>query len=1174
MKKRIILITVFILMQGFSRAAIPVEYNANYQFQANWSKILETLVQLEATRKTGGEIQPTIFLQLNLDFQKVFEFFPPETSFKTTYQQCLSSSQNLASLPNFNGANYNQLENFFSYCSQPLQSIINEISASYTVRPKVVVTPKDGPAPLNVTFDARGSIDPSNDTIPTNNFFRYYRDINGEQKVIGRGAIVNYTFEQEGNYIVHLTARSANTQLKGIFDGEVNSSVNVGPQAAVIAVYVNGKKLREDFPIKIGTQEARKGVLIDGSPTQAKGGRRILSHIREITGKQGFSITQTNDGSPTSLKTSLPSNGEYKIKLTTKDNENNSISKTFQLVVSDPVALIKSTPDEGNTSTTYIFDGAQSYSVISNIRLFTREIYDPNGVKLDTIQGKNIKRQFKIPGTYKVNLTVTDEQNQTNFDQMTVIVDSSEPIAQFKVTPTSARLAPSEFLLDASPSSDIDVLNQADALSYERSFSNTENVEIKEKIDEGKKIRVAFNKKGKYQIKLTVRDNFGKIAEVDREIEVKSTLRPQIIITPLASKLGRPKVFVARTNQTIVNYDRDFGNGQIRRTQDPKIIINYAKAGAYKVKLKVYGLDEETNELNKTVFVGEADKPIASYDVKNTLGVILEPKEICQVTTNGITTEESAFPIARLENIFIDVNDSVNTLGEKGNLKYYFQPKNEDISATNSFNYKFTDVGCQYIDYTLEDTAISKTDKKRIWFKVDNARPEMENLTLVFPQYGNEIGIGFSQTKKKDIFKIDYDPLIVKVNLVGGKDPDGFISYYQRYYYNKDDPNRKLEIKITPSNLPYAYFSLPRIPGEFMFGAQIFDNDGGNITSEEVIGKGPVVFFPPDTKNIDIPLVTLKVSPINVRVGDEVIFEVESRILSNRSDFISNRTIKYDFDGDGERDVTTKNDKVSHIYTKPGKYTPRAQVLYRGYPGRAIGENIDVKNALRASFLFDTFDNKVIMRDISIGDIKDKTICFDLRYCKSNNFYSKENETDSFFQYDKYGKVVTKVDIIDEFANTGSFQQIIDLQADENKKILHMMAIPGALETGNNIIINVGKNLNNEITAYIIYNGSGDCYMDKDITIDSDSDGNKEQDRDIACNELRKIPYLAQFDATIGRIYYNVDKKLLSKEVTVKFIDFDIDLPENTKILYTDLSNLINSLDAKTESEKFLKDQL
>jgi hypothetical protein len=44
---------------------------------------------------------------------------------------------------------------------------------------------------------------------------------------------------------------------------------------------------------------------------------------------------------------------------------------------------------------------------------------------------------------------------------------------------------------------------------------------------------------------------------------------------------------------------------------------------------------------------------------------------------------------------------------------------------------------------------------------------------------------------------------------------------------------------------------------------------------------------------------------------------VVSKIVSDREDFVQERTIMYDFDGDGERDLTTKDDHVSYVYTTP-----------------------------------------------------------------------------------------------------------------------------------------------------------------------------------------------------------------------------------------------------------------
>jgi hypothetical protein len=56
----------------------------------------------------------------------------------------------------------------------------------------------------------------------------------------------------------------------------------------------------------------------------------------------------------------------------------------------------------------------------------------------------------------------------------------------------------------------------------------------------------------------------------------------------------------------------------------------------------------------------------------------------------------------------------------------------------NTFTYKFNELGCQYIDFTVDDTTINKQASQRIWFKVSNALPTLKNLSLSFPQYGNE----------------------------------------------------------------------------------------------------------------------------------------------------------------------------------------------------------------------------------------------------------------------------------------------------------------------------------------------------------------------------------------------------------------------------------------------------
>lgn len=74
---------------------------------------------------------------------------------------------------------------FNENCKKPLTNITSTIQNKHTIKAIASANPLNGPAPLTVTFDARRSTDPSNETIPARNYFRYYRDVDGVDKPIG-----------------------------------------------------------------------------------------------------------------------------------------------------------------------------------------------------------------------------------------------------------------------------------------------------------------------------------------------------------------------------------------------------------------------------------------------------------------------------------------------------------------------------------------------------------------------------------------------------------------------------------------------------------------------------------------------------------------------------------------------------------------------------------------------------------------------------------------------------------------------------------------------------------------------------------------------------------------------------------------------------------------------------
>jgi len=1160
---------------GFVKADVPSEYIANYQISDSWEKILELFVKIDAMIQVWTEIPSQTFKELNWHFTKVFGYFPTDYAFKVIYEQCLLTTQSL-----WNGYSHTKLSVFMESCYTPFQGIVKQINSQYTVIASAKVSPSSGPAPLTVTFDARSSVDPSNETIPENNFYWYYRDVDWVDKVIWNKNVVSYTFEKAGNYIIHLTVRSSNKIAKWIFDWEQTLSVNVSPMSAIITMYANGKKLNPDKIMKLWVQEAQRWVVLDATATIPVGWRQIMSNILQISSDVGYVYVEESVGVPSVYNVSLWDKWEYVVELTTIDNEWNKVSQSYSLVVSDPVSVIRQTPEKWNTSMTFAFDASASYSVVSRLRLYTWEVFDQQWDKIQTVQGKDIKQKFEKPGTYTVKLTVEDLDWKTDISTTQVFVDSTDPVAQFKVSPKTETKLPSEFILDARSSSDFDEANWNDKLSYDWKFS-TDQVNIFPQDQTNEVIVVSFDEIGIHKATLTVSDSYWKITEIQKDIDVKSILRPELLISPKATQRGEAVSMAVKVNKPIVSYEWDFWDWDKRTVQTNKISHIYKKVGQYIVKLKVVTANWDSNEIESIVFVWEKDSPVASYKVTDA-SQILTQNDVCQEIIDGVSYDRPSYRVDRYSNITIDPSESVNANWTNSDLSIYFQPKNDEIYKKTTYSYAFDELWCQFVDLTVEDVLLAKNDKVRVWFKVMNALPTLDNLLLFFPQYGNEMWVGFQENNVKDIFSSNFDPLMVKVTANWSEDPDWFITYYKWYYYYKDDPARYLETKITPSDIPYAFFSLPRVPWEFMFGVAMYDSDDGKRTSEDVIWNWPIVFFPPDVQRPDIPLVTLKADRLSTEVWEEVQFDVISKIVSDKPDFVKERTIQYDFDWDWVWDLTTKKDRVTHVYEIANEdwYTPRASVIYRWYKWIGKWGSIVVKKWLKPRLLFDVFDKYVIFREMSIGEITEKEICLNMRLCSTEDSYLIKDAIAFDFEFPDYGKYVSYVDISDKHANEASKRWVLDLTWQSYSWAFHIMSIPlPTFDSWNNNVIEffVGKSLENSILFNVLFDDldwSLDCYVDADISIDTNEDGVNDQDRDFNCNELHLEVYEPRYDSVVGRVYYQSWDTLSSEDFLVSFLDFQVDLDPEKKELYDKIFSLIMWIDTSQDVNEYLKSLL
>ena len=1178
---------------------VPAYYYANYKFIDDWTQIWDIFRTIQARRDVGFSIDSSMFADLYTHFANSFPHLTPY--YKTTYEKCLLLADDLRK-----EYSYSSMEALmWNSCYKKLQSAASDINSSYTVKTSVKYQRNSEMAPSTVTFDARGSSDPSSETIPTANFYRYYRDEKGVDTPIWEWQVITYTFEESGKFIVHLVVRSSNVD-DWILDGEQDIEINVTPKAANIVVYANTRRMTKKTPIKIWTSEWEKWVIFDGSATMPREKRQILSHTWTITNPNGSVLyKESNNWSPSYMRPLvLKDNWKYKVTLTTKDNENNTVSETFELYISDPVSVIRQTPDLWNTSTLMTFDGSASYSIKSRLTSYAWEIFDEDWDKIEMSQWKKINRIFIRPWNYLVRLIVTASDWLQNEDIKEVFIDSTTPTPQFVVTPTSKWKYPSEFTLDASNSTDIDVLRWEDSLEYSWKFS-TDNYKIVSTEDNNRRIVVQFDDVGRHTVELRVTDKYDKHAEISKTIDVQSTLRPEIEAIPGAITRWKEMQFKATVNQanTISTYMWNFWDWATKDSQFATDVTHiYWQRGVYPVTLTVYDKDGNQNTVTERVFIWEVEFPIAAYRVTNSQWFYIQASDECKI--EGSDIPQLAYPIDRYSSFTINPSISVNTQGNSRWLSYVFEPESlvgpNKATFQSSFTHKFNQVGCHYIDLTVQDSNIWKQDKTRIWFNVKNALPKLKNVTLTFPQYwdtnsySNSYYVWFTPNTNSTTNQTAFDcswsssNIAIKVTAVDATDSDWTISRLRFYYYNTDDPDRILDSKETWISNPYVYFSIPRIGWEYKFWVMVYDNDGWMIDSEEYLWTNPSIFFP-SCNDSDTPTVTLRLSSQNIEIWDTVTYSIVSRITSNNQDFDTDRTFYYDFTWDGTRDLVTKKDKVDYTFMEAYEswIRPRAAVEYIWKLWIWDWARVYVKNWIKPILLYNSIGNTVIFRDLSIWTFQQRQVCFDVDQCKLwNTKYQKthivtvnkelENqavwpsttitENDSFLQkYPDYWAHNVSFYLKNRYwIEVRTWFVVRTSNNSDNWRIapgINMITIPETTFNNANPEIFLSKAMNNTVLMYVNNDTWGECYVDMDTAKDSDWDSKPDNDVDIVCNKMAKIVYQPSYDSAIWRVYFTNNWQLTFKNFYVQFEWYILELDDEKLTLYKDITTLMNGIE-------------
>ncbi len=269
--------------------------------------------------------------------------------------------------------------------SEPESVIKSTPSAEVVEDEEPILT---GVLPFKVTFDGSDSLDADDDIIT------YEWDFDGDNVADEEGATAEYTFETAGQFEATLNVtdsegQSSSTSLSVIVE-------EPGVQAVIQAS-------PEDGPAPLT-------VNFDGSGSSTFEGN-IVSYVWDF----GDGTPQTTTGATVSHKYEAVGSYVVRLKVVTNNDESDTITKTINVREIPLKACFNSSRLSGPTPLTVSFDSGCSTGKIA-------EVLWQYGDGVQSTSA-NPTHTFEFPGTYTVNLEVTDDKNNVSSYQETITAE-------------------------------------------------------------------------------------------------------------------------------------------------------------------------------------------------------------------------------------------------------------------------------------------------------------------------------------------------------------------------------------------------------------------------------------------------------------------------------------------------------------------------------------------------------------------------------------------------------------------------------------------------------------------------------------------------------------------------------------------------------------------------------
>ncbi|HIE02576.1 MAG TPA: PKD domain-containing protein [Thiotrichaceae bacterium] len=297
------------------------------------------------------------------------------------------------------------------------------------------------------------------------------------------GETASFRYEQSGEYSITLTV----TDTHGA-QGQAEKQITIGNKPIA---KMNLKTDSNFAPVTV-TLDARDSVDVDRDGTIVK---------YEWKASDG----QTASGEVASLTFNNADTHTITLTVTDDTGATDSIAKTVSLRNRQPEAHFTADPESGNAPLQVKLDASASFDPDGTIKQFDWQASDGQ-----TASGKTASLTFKMPDTYRVGLTVTDNMGATNSaTEIEINAENQEPIAQFSIVPLSSQ---NTVQVNASAAHDPD----GGPLQYDWATSDGQTAS-------GEETTLRFTQWGEHSITLTVTDDEGYSQSSTQSFSVTNT---------------------------------------------------------------------------------------------------------------------------------------------------------------------------------------------------------------------------------------------------------------------------------------------------------------------------------------------------------------------------------------------------------------------------------------------------------------------------------------------------------------------------------------------------------------------------------------------------------------------------------------------------------------------------